>query len=145
LEEITKKGQIAEHIAMADLIRKNFIPCSPTINTSSFDIVGVRGKDTVKVQVKGFTFGEEDKYKLTIKRPSSREYRYTPEDYDILALVETDEQKVAYFPFVDQVKITMHRERPTNLRGFQLRNTIYVFYDYLDIEQAIEKWKELSA
>lgn len=131
MKSFTKHGFMAEHYVAADLIKKGYIPCMPTVPASEFDILAVKGQTKVKVQVKSGAF-DGNKMKVDLRKGSAKERKYSEDDVDVYALHDRTSGGIAYLYMEDYVgrsQVTLYRRTPESLHGYTDKQRIILFSD----------------
>lgn len=135
---LTRKGYSAEHFVVYDLIEKDFIPCMPTIPSSEFDIIAVKGDVRIKIQVKSSAF-KDNRMKVDLRKSKGSASRnYTEDDIDCYAIFDRENRDVAYLPadkYLGKTFVTLYREFPKSLNGFNqaARESITLFSELKDL------------
>jgi hypothetical protein len=127
-----RKGYASEYFVMSDLANKGFIPCPATQSAAGFDLIAVKGKQIDKVQVKcGNRIGQ--RVKVDIRKSKAAGRKYTDEDFDVLAVVDLTDWKIAYLPkrtIGDAVNLTLWVDHPSSQNGFGPNRQPKLFSDY---------------
>lgn len=146
MHELTRKGYSAEHFVVYDLIECEYIPCMPTIPSSEFDILAVRGDIKIKIQVKSSEF-KGNRLKVDLRKSNGRDGRaYKDTDVDVYAIFDRKNKEVAYLPaskLIGRSQVTLYKEYPENLNGFTTKSvdSITLFSGVTDINNTTKELK----
>ena len=83
-------GMIGEFTVVIDLIKKGYEPCTPIRSNAPFDILILKEKQALRIEVK--TAHRDIKGKVTSPVPRNKE------NYDVLAEVIHEENTIVYSP-----------------------------------------------
>lgn len=127
------KGVASEKLVEVDLLLKGFEVFSPSAYGGNFDLLSVKGNDVYRIQVKSAT-PKDQKMDVDVRRSSvSKSGReYDQDGYDVLAIVNLVERKVAYVKRQNMtarssIKVWLTRDIPT--KGRHIGYEPYVFDD----------------
>lgn len=122
-------GEAAEHFVLYKLLSWG-IPAVSAPESIGFDIVAFHENRPIRIQVKSSCKLRNETsplYRFTAKKGARKNSRpYDDGEYDILACVSTDIDKVAFLPFVTQQSIYIHKDDMTGdcLSLLEIVNTL---------------------
>ncbi|MEC3797999.1 group I intron-associated PD-(D/E)XK endonuclease [Bacillus velezensis] len=135
-------GYAAENIVRADLAKKEIVSLSPDIPWTHYDMVADIGGSFVKIQVK--TKMSHDGYRMIIdnRKSNGTSRPYTESDYDVLAIVDLENRRVAYLPYEvwqgrSQISIMLREVVDTN--GYGRGKQPLYFSDYTNFPEVTTK------
>lgn len=130
------KGSASESLVVADLLMQGVEVFTPVALGGNYDLVAILDGELFTIQVKSGTPQDNYRLKADVRRSSNsktgREYK---KDYDILAVVDVDNRKVAYIPkdkMTAKASITIYTERDFSRKGLHKDYEPMIFEDYLD-------------
>lgn len=126
-----QQGYGAEYLVVANLMLKGYEVFMPTNNSLAFDLLVIKNGKPLKVQVKSGAPNKQGKLRFDVRKPNKEFYKST--DYDILAVVNVLNGKIAYFSreFIgDRRGITVLDSYPKTLNGYIKGVVPIVFDDY---------------
>lgn len=146
-------GYAGEHLVICDLLSKHIPVTMPALPGMTYDVTADVGiKEKVDIQIK-LGRHDGDKIVVDIRRSHAKDRRYSDADFDILAVADVVNKKVAYIPreiWTGRQQITLWKSEPMNTNGFGKGKQPLMFDDFselefiphtFDIEEAIE-WTE---
>lgn len=98
IDQKRKTGDCGEFLVLYDLTKKGFELFSPMNNGSLIDIVAIKDGQSFKIQVKASCKISNEKLEFDIRRSNSV---YSENSFDVLALVDVVNNKVAYMKWSD--------------------------------------------
>lgn len=98
IDQKRKTGDCGEFLVLYDLTKKGFELFSPMNNGSLIDIVVIKDGQSFKIQVKASCKINNEKLEFDIRRSNSV---YSENSFDVLALVDVVNNKVAYMKWSD--------------------------------------------
>jgi PD-(D/E)XK endonuclease len=139
-------GFAGEYFVRYDLIMKRIIPNSPDLPWTPYDIIVYIDGVKLSIQVKTVLVEEGNKLVVDCRKSNGKDRTYTSKDYDILAVCDIEQRKVAYIPSEvchGRTQITLLREPPKSLNGYGKDNQPVLFDDFLEFP--IPSRKEATA
>lgn len=134
--EANRKGYTGEFLVIADLTERGFITLTPTNPSTVYDlVVEVENGIYKSIQIKS-AYEKNGKILINNRKGANANKRhYTSGDYDILAIVNLTQRKVAYIPFdqCNKCDMTFYAFRPE-----KIIKTTRLFDDYLEFPTSSE-------
>lgn len=106
----TMSGLVGEHIATAAILQRGW-SCGMVMQ-DDFDLIATKGRESYRVQVRSCQLSKRIKYsKRTMQFPvgkGSNKRFPTDDDYDMLALVSSEQRGCFFMPIsdIDRIKLT---------------------------------------
>jgi hypothetical protein len=130
------RGAASEKLVELDLLLQGYEVFTPSVYGGNYDLLAVKGNDVYRVQVKNAT-PKDGRMEVDVRRSSHSKTgrEYDTDGYDVLAIANLVDRKVAYVRRSDMtakssIKVWLTRDIPT--KGRHHDYTPFVFDDYLE-------------
>lgn len=137
-DEKRKTGDCGEFLVLYDLTKKGFELFAPMNNGSLIDIVAIKNDTSFKIQVKASNKILNDKLVFDIRRSNNV---YSENSFDVLALVDTVNNKVAYLKWEEMYSRSTIKMRTSDYnRNFHSpHTTVHYFDDHLEFPYRVNE------
>lgn len=144
---IRQRGSVAEKYVEIDLINKGYFPYSPVLDNTECDLIADVNGRLVKLQIKSSQTLTDGAISFDISRPSAKLPHYSKDDFDVLVLYDSVENKIAYLPWKTlphKRKVTLRYTAETNSNGFVKKHGRLFFDDLAEFPSMEDIFPEVS-